>query len=123
LCYHNIRDFTDTASDKNYTVKPAAFAEQMKALSDAGYHTVLPNQLREYLLHDAPLPEKPVMITLMIPGEQFSIGANEMDKYGFKVFFVMTVSINRDNYLTKDEIKTYLIADMLSQRIPGIITW
>jgi hypothetical protein len=29
----------------------------MKALSDAGYHTVLPNQLREYLLHDAPLPE------------------------------------------------------------------
>jgi hypothetical protein len=30
---------------KTYTVKPAAFAE-MKALSDAGYHTVLPNQLR-----------------------------------------------------------------------------
>jgi hypothetical protein len=26
------------------TVKPAAFAEQIK--SDAGYHTVLPNQLR-----------------------------------------------------------------------------
>jgi peptidoglycan/xylan/chitin deacetylase (PgdA/CDA1 family) len=39
-------------------------------------------------------------------GEQFSIGANEMDKYGFKgVFFVMTVSINRPNYLTKDQIK------------------
>jgi peptidoglycan/xylan/chitin deacetylase (PgdA/CDA1 family) len=79
----------------------------MKALSDAGYHTVLPNQLREYLLHDATLPEKPVMITFDdTRGEQFSIGANEMDKYGFKgVFFVMTVSINRDNYLTKDEIK------------------
>jgi peptidoglycan/xylan/chitin deacetylase (PgdA/CDA1 family) len=28
-----------------------------------------------------------------------------MDKYGFKGVFVMTVSINRDNYLTKDEIK------------------
>jgi hypothetical protein len=42
LCYHNIRDFTDTASGmiKTYTVKPAAFAEQMKAPSDAGYHTV-----------------------------------------------------------------------------------
>jgi peptidoglycan/xylan/chitin deacetylase (PgdA/CDA1 family) len=109
LCYHNIRDFTATASGmiKTYTVKPAAFAEQMKALSDAGYHTVLPNQLREYLLHDAPLPEKPVMITFDdTRGEQFSIGASEMDKYGFKgVFFVMTVSINRPNYLTKDEIK------------------
>jgi peptidoglycan/xylan/chitin deacetylase (PgdA/CDA1 family) len=109
LCYHNIRDFTANASGmvKTYTVKPAAFAEQMKALSDAGYHTISPNQLREYLLHDAPLPEKPVMITFDdTRGEQFSIGANEMDKYGFKgVFFVMTVSINRTNYLTKDEIK------------------
>jgi peptidoglycan/xylan/chitin deacetylase (PgdA/CDA1 family) len=109
LCYHNIRDFNTNASGmiKTYTVKPAAFAEQMKALSDAGYHTILPNQLREYLLHDAPLPEKPVMITFDdTRGEQFSIGASEMDKYGFKgVFFVMTVSINRPNYLTKDQIK------------------
>jgi hypothetical protein len=37
--------------------KSCAFAEQMKAPSDAGYHTVLPNQLREYLLHDAHSPE------------------------------------------------------------------
>jgi peptidoglycan/xylan/chitin deacetylase (PgdA/CDA1 family) len=109
LCYHNIRDFTADASEiiKTYTIKPAAFTEQIKALSDAGYQTITTNQLREYLLHDAPLPEKPVMITFDdTRGEQFSIGANEMDKYGFKgVFFVMTVSINRPNYLTKDQIK------------------
>jgi hypothetical protein len=35
-----------------------------------------------------------------------------------KEYSLMTVSINRDNYLTKDEIKTYLM-DMLSQRMPG----
>jgi peptidoglycan/xylan/chitin deacetylase (PgdA/CDA1 family) len=109
LCYHNIRDFTANASGmiKTYTVKPAAFAAQMKALSDDGYHTILPNQLREYLLHNAALPEKPVMITFDdTRGEQFSIGAAEMNKYGFKgVFFVMTVSINRPNYLTTDQIK------------------
>jgi hypothetical protein len=29
----------------------------------------------------------------------------------------MTVSINRPNYLTKDEIKKLMIADMLSQRM------
>jgi peptidoglycan/xylan/chitin deacetylase (PgdA/CDA1 family) len=41
----------------------------------------------------------------MILGEQFSIGASEMEKYGFKgVFFVMT-AINRPNYLSSDEIK------------------
>jgi peptidoglycan/xylan/chitin deacetylase (PgdA/CDA1 family) len=109
LCYHNIKNFDASAGPmtKVYSVKPADFASQMKALSDAGYHTILPNQLREYLLHDAPLPEKPVMITFDdTRGEQFSIGKAEMDKYGFKgVFFVMTVSINRPNYLTTDQIK------------------
>jgi peptidoglycan/xylan/chitin deacetylase (PgdA/CDA1 family) len=109
LCYHNIKNFDASAGPmtKVYTVKPAAFAEQMKALSDAGYHSILPNQLYNYLVHDAPLPEKPVMITFDdTRGEQFSIGASEMDKYGFKgVFFVMTVSINRPNYLTSDQIK------------------
>jgi peptidoglycan/xylan/chitin deacetylase (PgdA/CDA1 family) len=109
LCYHNIKNFDASAGPmtKVYTVKPAAFAEQMKALSDAGYHSILPNQLYNYLVHDAPLPEKPVMITFDdTRGEQFSIGATEMNKYGFKgVFFVMTVSINRPNYLTSDQIK------------------
>lgn len=109
LCYHNIRDFSTNASGniKTYTVKPAAFAEQMKALSDEGYHTILPNQLYDYLMYDAPLPSKPIMITFDdTREEQFSIGATEMKKYGFKgVFFVMTVSINRPNYLTKDQIK------------------
>ena len=109
LCYHNIRDFSANASGniKTYTVKPAAFAEQMKALSDEGYQTILPNQLYDYLVYDAPLPAKPIMITFDdTREEQFSIGAAEMKKYGFKgVFFVMTVSINRPNYLTKDQIK------------------
>jgi peptidoglycan/xylan/chitin deacetylase (PgdA/CDA1 family) len=109
LCYHNIRDFSANASGniKTYTVKPAAFAEQMKALSDEGYHTILPNQLYDYLVYDAPLPAKPIMITFDdTREEQFSIGAAEMKKYGFKgVFFIMTVSINRPNYLTKDQIK------------------
>ncbi|SDW13791.1 polysaccharide deacetylase family protein [Flavobacterium degerlachei] len=109
LCYHNIKNFDANAGPmtKVYSVKPANFAEQMKALSDAGYHSILPDQLYEYLVHDAPLPSKPVMITFDdTRGEQFSIGAAEMNKYGFKgVFFVMTVSINRPNYLTAEEIK------------------
>jgi hypothetical protein len=37
---------------KVYTVKPTDFAAQMKALSEAGYHTILPAQLYDYLLHD-----------------------------------------------------------------------
>ncbi|HEY4618235.1 MAG TPA: polysaccharide deacetylase family protein [Flavobacterium sp.] len=109
LCYHNIKNFDANAGPmtKVYSVKPANFAEQMKALSEAGYHTILPAQLYDYLVHDGPLPEKPIMITFDdTRGEQYSIGAAEMNKYGFKgVFFVMTVSINRPNYLTKEQIK------------------
>jgi hypothetical protein len=54
LCYHNIKDFDSSAGPmtKVYTVKPTDFAAQMKALSEAGYHTILPAQLYDYLLHD-----------------------------------------------------------------------
>ena len=109
LCYHNIKDFSASAGEmtKTYTVKPANFAEQMKALADAGYQSILPDQLYDYLVYNKPLPIKPIMITFDdTRGEQFSIGAAEMKKYNFKgVFFVMTVSINRPNYLSKEEIK------------------
>ncbi|MBU8883967.1 polysaccharide deacetylase family protein [Kaistella sp. DKR-2] len=110
LCYHNIKDFGANAgaNTKVYTVKPAAFAEQMKALADAGYQTVLPEQLYNYLVFDGPLPEKPIMITFDDTREaQFSIGAAEMKKYGFKgVFFIMTVSMNRPGYMSTEQIKS-----------------
>jgi peptidoglycan/xylan/chitin deacetylase (PgdA/CDA1 family) len=108
LCYHHIQEIGPHDSDykKAYTVTPANFADQMKALSDKGYHTILPVQLKEYLAYGTPLPAKPVMLTFDdTDGEQYTIGATEMKKYGFKgVFFIMTVSINRPRYMTKEQI-------------------
>ena len=110
LCYHNIREFSNTASAvmKTNTVKPAAFAAQMKTLADEGYETILPEQLYNYLAFDGPLPKKPIMITFDDTRiDQFTNGAVEMKKYGFKgVFFIMTVAINRPGYMTKEEIKS-----------------
>jgi len=109
LCYHHIKDFSASASDymKAYTVSPAGFADQMKILSDSGYQTILPDQLYDYLLYNGTLPAKPVMLTFDdTDEEQYRIGATEMNKYGFKgVYFIMTVSINRPRYMSKDEIK------------------
>ena len=109
LCYHHIRNFKAGESEnmKSYSVTPAAFAEQMKALHDSGYTTILPDQLYEYLVHDGVLPAKPVMLTFDdTDEEQYSIGKTEMDKYGFKgVYFIMTISINRPRYMSKDQIK------------------
>ena len=44
LCYHHIRNFAASQSEsmKSYSVTPAAFAEQMKALHDSGFQTILP---------------------------------------------------------------------------------
>jgi peptidoglycan/xylan/chitin deacetylase (PgdA/CDA1 family) len=109
LCYHHIRDFRTGQSEsmKTYVVTPAAFAGQMKALADSGFQTVLPGQLYEYLLHDGELPAKPVMITFDdADEEQYTIGATEMNKYGFKgVYFIMTVTMNRPRYMSKAQIK------------------
>ncbi|MEP7107608.1 MAG: polysaccharide deacetylase family protein [Ferruginibacter sp.] len=109
LCYHHIRNFRygETDKMKSYSVTPAAFADQMKALSDSGFQTILPDQLYEYLVHDGMLPPKPVIITFDdTDEEQYSIGAREMNKYGFKgVYFIMTISINRPRYMNKVQIK------------------
>jgi len=123
LCYHNIRDFSSSASGniKVYTVKPPTFAQQMKALADAGYETIMPQQLYDYLVYDGPLPAKPIMITFDdTREEQFKIGAAEMKKYGFKgVFFIMTVSINRPGYMSKEQIKS--LSD--DGHVVGAHTW
>lgn len=109
LCYHHIKKFNGGESEymKVYTVTPAAFADQMKTLSDSGFQTILPDQLYDYLLHNGTLPAKPVMLTFDdTDEEQYSVGAAEMNKYGFKgVFFIMTVAINRPRYMSKDDIK------------------
>lgn len=109
LCYHHIREFKPGESEtmKSYSVTPAAFAEQMKTLSDSGYTSILPDELYQYLAFGKKIPEKSVMITFDDTDlEQYTIGAAEMKKYGFKgVYFIMTISIGRPRYMSKEQIK------------------
>jgi len=109
LCYHHIREPKpgDGEMMKTYSVSPEQFAEQMKALKDSGYETILPDQLYNYLVHGASLPAKPIILSFDdTDEEQFTIGAKEMGKYGFKgVFFIMTISINRPRYMSKEQLK------------------
>lgn len=108
LCYHHIRPLKMPGkSSSGYEVTPETFRQQMKMLSDSGYHSVLPEQVYNYLAFGAALPQKPVMITFDdTDEEQFSIGKTEMDKYGFKgVYFIMTISIGRPRYMSKEQIK------------------
>ncbi len=109
LCYHDIRSLRPNEGKHllEYIVPEQNFKAQMKLLADSGYQTITPNQYYAYLTTGAPLPSKPVMITFDDTDlEQYTVGAAELEKYGFKgVYFIMTISINRPRYMTRDMIK------------------
>ncbi len=105
LCYHHI---TNKVAPALYTVSIDAFNAQLKILADSGYHTILPEELYNYLVYDAPLPEKPVMLTFDDTRvEHYTVAAEEMKKYNFKgAFFIMTIAIGKPNYMSSQQIKT-----------------
>ncbi|MCX2483006.1 polysaccharide deacetylase family protein [Pedobacter sp. MR2016-24] len=109
LCYHQIRDWKpkDSQTAKDYITPIATFKGHMKMLADSGYHTILLDQLYDYLNNGTPLPSKPIVLTFDDTDlDQYTIAAPEMKKYGFKgAFFVMTVSLGRPNYMSKAQVK------------------
>jgi peptidoglycan/xylan/chitin deacetylase (PgdA/CDA1 family) len=102
LCYHRIED----GIKSNYNVSPAAFAAHMKILADSGYQSISPSQLYDYLVYNKSLPDKPVMITFDDSRvEHYQIAAPGLEKCGFRgVFFIMTITLNKKNYMTKEQI-------------------
>lgn len=109
LCYHQIRDYkpTDGKVARDYIVPVSSFAQQMKALADSGYHSILPSQLHDYLTKGKALPSKPVMITFDDTRlDQYTSALPELNKNGFKgVFFIMTVSLGRPGYMSREQVK------------------
>ena len=103
LCYHRIEDKRNDI----YSVSPAVFTSHLQILSDSGYNAILPNELYDYLVYNAPLPEKPFMISFDDSRkEHYTIAASELEKHNFRgVFFIMTVTNNKKNYLSTDEIE------------------
>jgi len=112
LCYHQIRNniASDSKRAHDDIISPDKFKEHIKMLADSGYHTILPDELYNYLVYNTKLPKKPIMITFDDTDmDQFTTGATTLKKYGFKgVYFIMTVSIGRKgriNYMTKEQIR------------------
>jgi len=110
LCYHQVRNWKakDKQADKDYIIPPAIFNAQMKMLADSGYHTILPDQLCDYLLTGKALPSKPIMLTFDDTNEdQFTAARPVLMKYGFKaVYFIVTGTIGtRRWYMSTQQIK------------------
>lgn len=102
LCYHRITE----GQKGDYTVTPATFSSHMKILADSGFHSISPAELYDYLVFDKALPEHPVLITFDDSRTEHSaIAAPVMEKYGFRgVFFIMTITYDKKNYMTKEQI-------------------
>lgn len=117
LCYHRIAD----GKEGDYTVSQATFVTHMKTLADNGYHSISPAQLYDYLVWNKTLPEKPVMITFDDSrAEHSAIAAPVMEKYGFRgVFFIMTITYNKKNYMTREQIASLAKAG----HTVGLHTW
>jgi peptidoglycan/xylan/chitin deacetylase (PgdA/CDA1 family) len=102
LCYHQIRDWRpyDKQVDKDYIIPPANFKAHIKMLADSGYHTILPDELYDYLTTGKTLPAKPIMLTFDDDDEDgFKVARPELMKYGFKgVFFITTTNIEKNKY-------------------------
>jgi peptidoglycan/xylan/chitin deacetylase (PgdA/CDA1 family) len=102
LCYHQIRDWraSDRKIDKDYIIPPATFGMQMKMLADSGYHTILPDELYDYLVSGKPIPPKSIILTFDdTDGDQFTAARPELNKYNFKaVYFIVTNNISKNKY-------------------------
>ena len=62
LCYHNVSDIKNHAF-RLYIMPVKRFSRQMQWLKEKGYQPISLNTLYDYLDHNGPLPEKPVLIT------------------------------------------------------------
>jgi len=102
LCFHRI----ENNYKSTYNVNLAAFSADMKMLADSGYHSISPTQLYDYLVYNRTLPSKPVMITFDDSRvEHALVAAPVLEKYGFRgVFFIMTITFNKKNYMTTAQI-------------------
>lgn len=102
ICYHRI----ENGRNDEYTVTPATFENHIKTLADSGFHSISPDQLYDYLVYNKTLPEKPFMISFDDSRvEHAKIAAPILEKYNFKgVFFIMTITYNKKNYMTTDQI-------------------
>jgi peptidoglycan/xylan/chitin deacetylase (PgdA/CDA1 family) len=102
LCYHRIEE----GKESEYKVTPATFSSHIQILADSGYQSVLPDELYDYLVYNKELPEKPFMITFDDSrAEHATVAAPVLEKHGFRgVFFIMTITYNKKNYMTTEQI-------------------
>ena len=61
IMYHGI--LRDSKRQGKFVISPSEFEADLKYLTEHGYHTIVMQDLIDYVQNGTPLPEKPVMLT------------------------------------------------------------
>lgn len=104
LNYHQVNDEYHGA----LTLSPHEFDAQMAYLKKAGYTSITPNQLVDYLENNAPLPSNPVLITFDDGyRDNYHIAYPILQKYNLTAtIFLVTDFMDTDkHYVTWAEVK------------------
>jgi peptidoglycan/xylan/chitin deacetylase (PgdA/CDA1 family) len=93
LNYHKVDTLQHPLS-----ISPSEFEEQMAYLSQNGYHTIIPDQLMDYLKYGSPLPEKPILLTFDDGYlDNYTNAYPIMQKYGFTAtIFIVSNLVGHD---------------------------
>jgi peptidoglycan/xylan/chitin deacetylase (PgdA/CDA1 family) len=109
LCYHQIRTPTsaDSATDRQYIVRPSVLDAQLRALADAGYTPISGEDYVAHMARGAKLPRKPILLTFDdASGPQYTKALPLLKKHGFKAtFFVMTVVLGNPGWMTRGQVR------------------
>ncbi len=109
LMFHYVRPIPKDMghTGRLLSVTPEYFDAQMKALQDAGYHTITPQELHDAVSSSTALPTKPVLITFDDGyRDQYENAFPVLKKYQLKAtFFLITKYFNYPNYLNIEMAK------------------
>jgi peptidoglycan/xylan/chitin deacetylase (PgdA/CDA1 family) len=116
LCYHQVREQTaaDSAGARPLICPPGVLEGHLRALTEAGMQPVTSNQLVDHLELGTALPDKPVMLSFDdASGGQYTNALPILQRLGMPAtFFVMTVVLDRPNWLSRDEVRALDAAGM-----------
>lgn len=109
-----------------YHMAPDNFEEHMRALSDAGCHTVSFAQLKSYVEQGTGLPEKPVVLTFDDGySNNYLLAYPVLQKYGFQAaIFAIGVSMGKDTYKDSGEAMNphFSLEEAAEMEASGLVT-
>jgi len=118
LMYHYISSPPPGADAvrRDLSVSPKRFASHLRALRQAGYHSISLRQLFDHLMRGRPLPPKPIIITIDDGyADAYTNAFPLLREYGFTAsFFVITDFVNerRPEYVSWDQLREMAAAGM-----------